>query len=103
MLFLTFLAPSIKPCPLNSPNIADCVIKAIEKLKPEISTGIYGPNLRTDVNLTKFNLGDISVDRSFKLKMTNLHGFGFNNFKIEKLRINPENFKVSCLESIESI
>ncbi|KAL7037210.1 hypothetical protein ACKWTF_009106 [Chironomus riparius] len=93
----SLLAPSIKPCPINSPNLADCVIKAIEKLKPEIGTGIYGPNLRTDVNLTKFNLGDISVDRSFKLKMTDMYGYGFNNFKIEKLRINPENFKIDAI------
>lgn len=91
---MAFLAPSIKPCPLKSPNLADCVLTAIETLKPHISTGIYGPNLITDVNLTKFALGDISVDKSFKLKMTQIYGYGFNNFKIEKLRINTENFKV---------
>jgi hypothetical protein len=96
MLFLTFIAPAIKPCPLNSPSLADCVLKTIERLKPQISTGIYGPDLVTDVNLTTLVLGDISVDRSFKLKLSEFRGYGFNNFKIEKLRINPENFKVSC-------
>ncbi|XP_070493611.1 protein takeout-like [Chironomus tepperi] len=91
------LAPSIKPCPLKSPNLADCVIKSIESLKPEIGTGIYGPNLVADVNLTKLVLSDIYVDRSFKLKLTQIKGYGFNNFKIEKLRINPENFKIDAI------
>jgi hypothetical protein len=75
----------------------------MEILKPAISTGYFGPNLITDVNLTKFALGDIYVDRSFKLQITDLVGYGFNNFKIEKLRINPEDFKVCQLISVESI
>lgn len=99
---MTFLGPNIQPCPLNSPNLADCVIKSIDKLKPSIAAGDFGPNLKTDVNLTKFIIGDILLEQSFKLQLTEFYGIGFNNFKIEKLRINPKNFRVSLLQFLKN-
>ena len=63
-------------------------------MKPQISTGFYGPNLVTDVNLTRVLVGDIAVNRNINVKLLGMYILGMNNFKIEKLRVNPEKFKV---------
>lgn len=85
--------PPFKTCPKNSPKLAECLIKAVEAMNPQISTGIYGP-LRT-ANLTRISIGDIAVNRNINVKLNGLHLIGMNNFKIDKLRINPEKFKVN--------
>ena len=71
------------------------MINAIDALKPQISTGVFGPNLITEQNLTKLVVGDVSVNKNFNLKLTGLYALGLNNFKVNKLRINLEKFKVS--------
>ncbi|KAL7037203.1 hypothetical protein ACKWTF_009105 [Chironomus riparius] len=94
------IAPSIKTCPRNSPNLAECLIKAVDVMKPQISTGYYGPNLISDVNLTRVLIGDIAVNRNINVKLLGMYIVGMNNFKIEKLRINPEKFKIEIIVSI---
>jgi len=64
-------------------------------MKPQISTGYYGPNLITDVNLTRLVIGDIAVNRNINVKLNGMYIVGMNNFKIDKLRINTEKFKVN--------
>lgn len=64
-------------------------------MKPQISTGYYGPNLVTDLNLTKLVIGDIAVNRNINVKLNDMYIVGMNNFKIDKLRINTEKFKVN--------
>jgi len=94
----SFQAPTFKPCPRNSQKYSDCVINAIQKLKPQIATGIYGPDLIIGTNLTKLVIGDVSVNQNFNLKLTGLYALGLKDFTLHKLRINPENFKVSFIK-----
>lgn len=97
------LAPSIRPCLRNSPNAADCVKQAIEQLRPQISTGVFGPNLQVDAMLKKLYIGDLSVNRNLDLKLLGLVVIGMDNFKIEKLRINTDNFKLEMIVSFPHI
>ncbi|KAG5680724.1 hypothetical protein PVAND_010214 [Polypedilum vanderplanki] len=90
-------------CPRNLPNVADCVKHAIEVLRPQITTGQFGPNLITDESLNPLIIGDVNVQRTFNMKLTNLRIFGMANFKIEKLRINTEKFKLEMIISIPRI
>ncbi|XP_070493412.1 protein takeout-like [Chironomus tepperi] len=90
------LAPGFKTCPRTSPKLAECLISAVEGMKPQISTGIYGPNLVT-TNLTRIYVGDIAVNRNINVKLLGMYILGMNNFKIEKLRVNPDKFKMEVL------
>ncbi|XP_070493725.1 uncharacterized protein [Chironomus tepperi] len=97
------VAPSIKPCPRNIEKFSDCIINAIDGLKPQISTGIFGPDLILDTNLTKLVVGEVSVNKSFNLKMSGLYALGLNDFKVNKLRITLDKFKVDAIVSFKHL
>ncbi|CAG9805490.1 unnamed protein product [Chironomus riparius] len=97
------LASSIKPCVRNSEKYSDCVIDAINALKPQISTGVFGPNLAIETNLTKLVVGNVSVNQNFNLQLSGLYALGLNNFKVNKLRISPEKFKLDSIISFEHL
>lgn len=79
------------------------MINTIEGLKPQISTGVFGPDLTIDTNLTKLVIGEVSVNKNFNLKMNGLYALGLNNFEVNKLRISPEKFKVSLMIEKEGL
>jgi hypothetical protein len=89
-------APKIKTCGRNSPQLADCVKNAIEYLRNDITNGfagVFSGNAITE-GLNPLTIGDINAQRNFNMQLKNLKVFGLGNFKVDKLRINVENFKV---------
>jgi hypothetical protein len=80
------------------------VKESIELLRPRLKTGDWGNGVRTD-SLEPFNVEDIAINRGdgFYVHLANLKAFGASNFKIDKLRMNPNDFKVDGIVDIPSI
>lgn len=93
-----FTASNFKTCIRNSPQFANCVTGAIERLRPEMTVGNFGNNILTE-SLSPLNIGDVTTQKSFNMKLFALKVFGLEKFKIDKLRINTENFKVTFNET----
>lgn len=93
--FLYLLAPIIRPCLRNSPYLADCVKNAIETLRPQITSGIIPPNIVLEDRVDPLLIDEIKIQRNVNMVLRNLKIKGIKDFKIEKLRINPNDFKVN--------
>ena len=92
---LIFSASIIPTCPRNSPRLADCIKGVIESLRPQTATGYFSPTLFFDEKLDPLVVGDITIKKSFNMKLRGLTVRGVNNYIIDKLRINTDNFKVN--------
>ena len=102
MLFIA--APTLKVCPRNSQNLAQCVKESIELIRPRLKTGDLGNGMRIDP-LEPFNVEDITINRGdgFYVHLANLKAFGATNFKVGKLRINANDFKIDALVDVPKI
>lgn len=52
------------------------------------------PEAFLNSGLEPLYIGDISVNQGFDLKLSNAQAFGVSDFKIDKVRINLDKFKV---------
>lgn len=97
-------ASSFKICPRNSPNLAKCVKESIELLRPRLKTGDLGDGVKID-GLEPLKIDDIVINRGegFYVNLNNLKALGAMNFKIEKLRVNVNDFKIDALVEIPKI
>jgi Haemolymph juvenile hormone binding protein (JHBP) len=98
------LAPSFKLCPRASPNLAQCVKESIEILRPRLKDGDFGGGFVISP-LEPLSIDDINIRRGdgFYVNLSNLRAVGAMNFKIEKLRINIDNFKVDAIVTVPRI
>jgi hypothetical protein len=63
-------------------------------MRPQISSGVISPELVFDEMLNPLVIGDVEANRNFILKLYGTKLYGIQNFVIDKLRINADNFRV---------
>lgn len=66
-------------------------------MRPQISSGALSPELVFDEKLNPLVIGDVEANRNFILKLFGTKLYGIQNFVIDKLRINTDNFRVRIL------
>lgn len=77
---------------------------SIEFLRPQLKTGDFGNGFLVD-SIEPIKIDDIVIDRGdgFYVNLFNLNAKGASNFKINKMRVNPENFKVDAIVDVPQI
>ena len=55
--------------------------------------------------LEPMRIDDISLERGrgFYVSLSNVLAYKISNFKIEKLRVNPENFNIDVIVNIQNV
>lgn len=81
-------ADDFPQCKRNDPNLENCILQAVEVVKPRLLTGV--PEVSVPA-LDPFSVPTLKLDRTannLRLKATikNMKAYGGSNFKIEKLR-----------------
>lgn len=84
--------------------MAKCVKESIEILRPRLKDGNLGEGFQIE-GLEPITIEDIEIKRNqgFYVFLSNLRAYGAINFKIDKLRINVEKFKVDVLVDVPKI
>lgn len=102
--FWFFLAPSLKICSRSSPNLAQCVKESIEFLRPRLKTGDFGNGFKIDP-LDPLKVENIVIKRGngFFVNFYNLKGFGAWNFKINKIRVSADPFRIDALVDVPRV
>lgn len=72
-----------------------CFQNTIEALRPYLKTGIIAPDFIIE-GIDPLLIGDLDINRGFEVKHFGMEAFGISDFKVEKIRVNYENFKVCC-------
>lgn len=85
---LFFLADYFPSCKRSDPEIVQCVLDAVELIRPHLKVGIPEVNIPP---LDPFNVPTLKLDRTapnLRLKATVKHAkaYGASDFKIEKLK-----------------
>lgn len=82
-----FTASSITVCSRNLPKPEDCILRAVEKLRPLLATGDLGDGFKTPP-LEPMALDNISFRRGpeFSAKFNSLNVNGPSSFIVEKLK-----------------
>lgn len=86
--FLLFIsASSIKVCSRNSPKPSECILNAINDLRPRLATGDLGDGVKS-VPLEPLSLDNIHFKRGpeFQAAFNNLLVNGPSNFVVSKLK-----------------
>lgn len=101
---VTIAASTFKICHKSSPNLAQCVKESIELIRPNLKTGNFGNGFVIDP-LEPLKIEDIIIERgnSFHVSLTNIKAIGAMNFKINKLRINVDNFRIDAIVDVPKI
>ncbi|KAL7015288.1 hypothetical protein ACKWTF_016384 [Chironomus riparius] len=97
--------PSIFPvCFRDDPQLSNCIVRAVNVLKPRLATGDLGDGFRT-IRLDPLYIPKITYGSTSRLqtKLTNIYLKGLNNFKIEKLHANINDIKFDMLFSFPRI
>lgn len=98
-----FLASTFKICYKADPNLAKCVKESIELIRPSLGTGNFGNGFVIDA-LEPLKVDDIIIQRSgLNANLYNVNANGATTFRIDKLRINAENFKVDVIVTVPKI
>lgn len=82
----TFSAPSIVPCHRDNPDLDNCIIKAVENVRPLLATGDLGEGYRSPP-LEPLYLDNIELGRGrqFEAVFSDMIVKGGSNFIINKL------------------
>lgn len=104
MIFKYFTAPSFKICQKSSPNLASCVTNSIEYLRPNLKAGDLGNGFKTP-SIDPLLIDDIKLERGrgFFFHLNNLKVYKLTNFKVDKLRVNPDTFHIDVLLKIPNV
>ncbi|KAF5296323.1 hypothetical protein FQA39_LY12540 [Lamprigera yunnana] len=77
----------IKVCPHEHPNLADCIIKSIEELRPRLATGIPELNIPSlePFTLSPIQINSVGGGTRLATNVSDIEVHGASNFKILKL------------------
>lgn len=97
-------ASNFKICPRNTANLAKCVKEAIEGVRPNLKDGKLADGFQIEP-MEPLVIEDIEIKRGpgFWALLSNLKAYSATNFKIEKMRINVEKFKVDLIVLVPRI
>lgn len=77
--------------------------ESIEIIRPKLKNGDFGNGFAIDP-LEPIRIDDIIIQRNgFNVNLFNLKANGATNFKVEKLRMNVENFKVDVIVDVPKV
>lgn len=68
---------------------------AIESLRKDIGSNGFHNYIVFEEKVNPLQIGDVTINRSFYIQLQNMNLLGIQNFIVDKLRINLENFKVN--------
>lgn len=75
-------------------------MRSIEIIKPNLKTGDFGNGFKIDP-LEPLKIADINIERpGLTVSLTDILVNGATNFKISKLRINTDQFKVDVIVEV---
>lgn len=86
-------ASYINKCTRHSPNLNQCISKAIEDIKPRLANGIQELHI-PPMNPLILPQADLDTGKSFKATFRNLNLFGMNKFDLKHLNFDVENARV---------
>jgi len=97
------LPASFKICPRATPDLAACIKNSIEFIRPNLKTGDFGSGFKVEP-LEPLQIDDFTIKRNgFFVAVTNLKAHGATNFRINKLRVNIDQFKVDVILDVPKI
>lgn len=81
------VAPVLEICNRDDANLGECIMKVVDKLRPNIANGDYGGG-RTAPKLDPFAIEKVDIDHgpSFRAKMRNVTIDGLSKFVLKKIR-----------------
>ncbi|XP_065203827.1 uncharacterized protein Jhbp1 [Planococcus citri] len=87
------LPPYVKQCREDDPLLADCIIKAIDHLRPYLKTGI--PEIQLPA-VEPFKIDSLSLaltngPNGYKITLRDIDAFGASNFQISKIKLRNGN------------
>ncbi|KAK7601690.1 hypothetical protein V9T40_009131 [Parthenolecanium corni] len=90
---ILFTAPYIKQCREDDPDLAGCIMKAIDHLRPYLRDGIG------DISLPKiepFKIDSLSLalttgPNGYKITLKDIDAYGASNFSISKIKLKNGN------------
>lgn len=89
---LAEVAPVLEVCSRDDPNLGECIMKVVDKIRPNIANGDYGGG-RTAPKLDPFSIDKVDIDHgpSFRAKLRNVTIDGFSKFVLKKVRSDLPN------------
>lgn len=84
---LAEVAPVLEICGRDDANLGECIMKVVDKIRPNIANGDYGGG-RTAPKLDPFSIEKVDIDHgpSFRAKMRNVTIVGLSKFVLKKIR-----------------
>jgi hypothetical protein len=83
--------------------LAQCVKESIEFLRPSLKSGNLGNGFLID-SIDPMNIDDIIIQRnSFYVNLNNIKAFGSSNFKIKKIRVSADPFKIDAIIEVPKV
>lgn len=91
-IVLADVAPVLEVCSRNDPQLAECIMNVVDKIRPNIANGDYGGG-RIAPKLDPFSIEKVDIDHgaSFRAKMRNVTIDGLSKFVIKKIRPDVDN------------
>jgi len=96
------LPPQVKTCPKSSPNIVDCLKNAMEALKPYLKSGEIAPGFKIE-GIDPLYVGNISINQGFEVNHWGMKAYGISDFKVDKMRVNLNNFKIEMILTVPKV
>ncbi|KAG5666680.1 hypothetical protein PVAND_014695 [Polypedilum vanderplanki] len=92
------LPSTIPICSRNHPKLSECIINAIEILRPSLRTGDFGQGFRVPplepFTVPQINFGE---EQGLQVFLSNVQVRGASKFVIDKLRVNFNELKMDLL------
>ncbi|XP_001653027.2 uncharacterized protein LOC5569810 isoform X2 [Aedes aegypti] len=100
---LAEVAPVLEICSRNDENLGQCIMKVVDKIRPNIANGDYGGG-RTAPKLDPFSIDKVDIDHgpSFRAKMRDVTIVGLSKFVLRKIRPDLPNKRFLISASVPS-
>lgn len=90
------IAPVLSVCSRNDPNLEQCIINVVERIKPNVAAGDYGDGRPAPkMDPVYFERLAITNGPGLQLNLTQVTIDGNSKFKIQKIRFNPDERKLN--------
>ncbi|XP_053696325.1 uncharacterized protein LOC128743722 [Sabethes cyaneus] len=81
------VSPVLEVCSTSDPQLNQCIANVVEKLRPNIASGNYGPG-RIATKLDPYFIEKLNIDHgpSFRANLNNVNIEGISKFELRKIR-----------------
>ncbi|EDS40020.1 conserved hypothetical protein [Culex quinquefasciatus] len=85
----SFVAPVLSVCSRNDPNLEQCIINVVERIKPNVAAGDYGDGRAAPkMDPVFFKRLDITNGPGLQLNLTDVTIAGNSKFEVKRIRYN---------------